>query len=124
LTEDFAYLYPESNLSDFISYLKYASGFEIQEEITDEDAVKVMTIHASKGMEFPVVFIIDTVERKFPSLDIKDKFVVPLPLLKGLQSGLSDKDLHIQEERRLMYVALTRAMDKLYLTFAKKIKII
>jgi DNA helicase II / ATP-dependent DNA helicase PcrA len=123
LTEDFAYLYPENNLSDFLSYIKYASGFEIQEEASDEeDTVKVMTIHASKGMEFPVVFIMDVVERKFPSLDKKDKFIVPLSLLKGIQSNLSEKELHIQEERRIMYVALTRAMDKLFLTYAKKYK--
>jgi ATP-dependent exoDNAse (exonuclease V) beta subunit len=44
--------------------LKYASGFDIQEEISDEDAIKVMTVLTSKGMEFSVVFIIDTIERK------------------------------------------------------------
>jgi ATP-dependent exoDNAse (exonuclease V) beta subunit len=61
-----------------------------------------------------------TIEIKIPSLDIKDKFTLPLELLKGIQSSLSDKELHIQEEKRLMYVAITRAMDKLYLTYAKK----
>jgi DNA helicase-2/ATP-dependent DNA helicase PcrA len=85
-----------------------------QETNSDEDAIKVMTVHASKGMEFPVVFIINIIERKFPSLYIKDKFIVPntLTLLKGIQPNLSEKDQHIQEERKLMYVAITRATDK------------
>ena len=76
-----------------------------QETNSDEDAIKVMTGHASKGMEFPVVFIIDIIERKFPSLYIKDKFIVPSTLTlveQGIQSNLSEKDQHIQEERKLM----------------------
>ncbi len=50
-----------------------------------------MTVHSAKGTEFPIVFIIDTVEKKLPCLNIKDKFILPVQLLKGIQSSLSDK---------------------------------
>ena len=63
------------------------------------EAVKLMTIHASKGLEFPVVFIIGFSEGTFPSL----------------RSIEERKKLGLEEERRLCYVAITRAMERLYL---------
>jgi DNA helicase II / ATP-dependent DNA helicase PcrA len=121
LTEDFLAIYPETDLSEFITYLDYASGFEIEEEYhEDENSLKIMTVHAAKGKEFPVVFVIDAVERKFPSTNRRDKFVLPKQLIKGIIPDFSEKDLHMHEERRLMYVAITRAKQKLFLTYAKR----
>ncbi len=71
-------------------------------------------------MQYPVVIIPDLVERKMPTIYQKDKFAIPLELLKGVQSRFDEKELHLQEERRLFYVALTRAKDKLIITYAKR----
>ena len=66
----------------------------------DIDRVKLMTIHAAKGLEFPCVFVVGLEENLFPSMMALD----------------SREDL--EEERRLFYVAITRAKDKLTLTYA------
>ncbi|MFW5913792.1 MAG: ATP-dependent helicase [Bacillota bacterium] len=73
-----------------------------EDDITDEDAVTLMTMHAAKGLEFPVVFIVALEHGLFP-------------LYRSLENP---KDL--EEERRLMYVAVTRAQDQLFLTNAKQ----
>ena len=73
-----------------------------EDDITDEDAVTLMTMHAAKGLEFPVVFVVALEQGLFP-------------LYRSLENP---KDL--EEERRLMYVAVTRAQDKLFLTNAKQ----
>lgn len=86
-----------SSQKDIVSYLNFISLQSRNDEQNAENTVSLMTIHASKGLEFPVVFI--------PYMN--DGF---------LPSGRSD----IQEERRLAYVAMTRAQQKLYLTFNRK----
>jgi len=75
----------------------------------------VMTIHKAKGLEFPVVFIVSLVEDRFPSRNRPDKIDLPDALIKDV---LPSGDFHLQEERRLFYVAMTRAKDELYLTSA------
>ena len=62
----------------------------------------------------------DLVENKLPTSYHKDKFPIPETLLKGIQSEFDEKELHIQEERRLFYVAITRAKEKLVITYAKR----
>ena len=71
-----------------------------QDRIGDADSVKVMTIHAAKGLEFPVVFVVALEEEIFPSARAIENI-----------SGL-------EEERRLFYVAVTRAKERLYLSSA------
>jgi DNA helicase-2/ATP-dependent DNA helicase PcrA len=66
----------------------------------DQDVLKMMTIHASKGLEFPVVFVIGMEENLFPS-----------------QLSLGSRQ-ELEEERRLFYVALTRAEKQLFLSYA------
>ena len=78
------------------------------------DTIKVMTIHKAKGLEFPVVFVVSLIEGHFPSRDRKE----PLSLPDDLLEEKLPEESHIQEERRLFYVALTRAQDRLYLTGA------
>jgi DNA helicase-2/ATP-dependent DNA helicase PcrA len=82
----------------------------------DSDAVTVMTIHKAKGLEFPVVFLVSLVEQRFPSRDRSDAIELPRGLIKDL---LPEGDIHLQEERRLFYVGMTRARDELFFTSAR-----
>jgi DNA helicase-2/ATP-dependent DNA helicase PcrA len=72
------------------------------DEQTDEGAVTLMTVHGAKGLEFPTVFIVGMEDEIFPSV----------------RNDLDPEELF--EERRLAYVAITRAEDKLYVTNAKR----
>jgi len=80
------------------------------------DAVNILTVHGSKGLEFPVVFIINLTKDRFPTRDRKELIPIPQELIKEI---LPEGDYHLQEERRLFYVALTRAKDLIYLTSSK-----
>jgi DNA helicase II / ATP-dependent DNA helicase PcrA len=71
-----------------------------QDRIGPSDAVKVMTVHAAKGLEFPVVFVVAIEEAIFPAARSLDNFQA------------------LEEERRLFYVAVTRAKERLYLSSA------
>lgn len=82
----------------------------------DADAVQVMTIHKAKGLEFPVVFMVGLVERKFPTDRRTDPIELPETLIKDI---LPTGDFHMEEERRLFYVGMTRAQKELYLTGAR-----
>jgi DNA helicase-2/ATP-dependent DNA helicase PcrA len=76
------------------------------------DVVQIMTVHASKGLEFRFVFLVNLVEQRFPSTRRSDA----LPLPDGLvQVDADPAKAHIAEERRLFYVALTRAKEGVYL---------
>lgn len=79
------------------------------------DAVKIMTVHSSKGLEFDYVFLPYLVARAFPSDQKRDPIEIPRELVKEVLPG---GDFHIQEERRLFYVALTRAKKGLFLTWS------
>ncbi|OGY45428.1 MAG: hypothetical protein A3A24_01845 [Candidatus Buchananbacteria bacterium RIFCSPLOWO2_01_FULL_46_12] len=79
------------------------------------DAVKVITVHAAKGLEFKYVFIVNLVDRRFPIDDRSDPITLPDSLIKEI---LPEGDAHLQEERRLFYVAMTRAKKGLFLTSA------
>jgi len=80
------------------------------------DAINILTIHSSKGLEFPIVFVANLVEARFPSRNRSEQIPLPEDLIK---ETLPTGDFHLQEERRLMYVAMTRAKQKLYLTGAQ-----
>lgn len=85
------------------SLLETAALQSDQDELKDkeeQDASRLMTIHAAKGLEFPVVFICGLEEGLFP------------------HERLDDTGIDHEEERRLFYVALTRASEKIYLTYA------
>jgi DNA helicase-2/ATP-dependent DNA helicase PcrA len=79
-----------------------------------------MTVHGSKGMEFPVVFVPCLNERRFPSRYKPHAIIIPDELADGIKPEGSPEELHLQEERRLMYVAMTRAKEDLHLTFCKR----
>ena len=88
-----------SSMSDIIDQVALLSETKGQEK-ANLNAVKLMTAHASKGLEFPVVFIIGAEEGVFPHAN-------------ALQENTQDA---IEEERRLFYVAMTRAEKELYIT--------
>jgi DNA helicase-2/ATP-dependent DNA helicase PcrA len=103
--------HPEQpTVTGFLQYFQYLiqAGEEGALETSDseEDAVKVMTVHGSKGLEFSYVFIVNLVEERFPTRRRGESIELPDDLIN--ESGLSG-DAHYQEERRLFYVALTRA---------------
>jgi DNA helicase-2/ATP-dependent DNA helicase PcrA len=82
----------------------------------NEDLVHILTIHKAKGLEFKFVFLVGLVEKRFPSVNRSEQLEIHPSLIKDtLPSG----DFHLQEERRLFYVGMTRAKDELYLTAAK-----
>ena len=88
----------------------------VAEAELDEDAVHVLTVHKAKGLEFRVVFLVGCAESKFPLQRRGDALGLPEALVKEeLTGGVSG---HMLEERRLFYVAMTRAMDELVLTSA------
>lgn len=103
-------------LRDFLEYLFYfrEAGGDVQlDEIPGRDAVQLMTVHGAKGLEFPHVFILRVSTREFPSGARRPKFEFPPELMKEEQPK---GDFQIQEERRLFYVALTRAEKRLTLS--------
>jgi DNA helicase-2/ATP-dependent DNA helicase PcrA len=103
-------------LPEFLEYLDYfqqAGGTIDLEEDAPGEAVRLMTVHAAKGLEFPCVFVLRVNNRAFPAGARKPLFEFPAALMK---EELPEGDFHIQEERRLFYVALTRAEDRLTLS--------
>lgn len=101
--EEYFKTHPEARIED---YVNDASLYQsIDETAGDADAVLLITLHNAKGLEFPVVFMV------------------------GMEAGIfphylsSDTSSDLEEERRLCYVGMTRAMEKLFLTAAKKRKL-
>ncbi len=119
--EDFQEKENDHSLHNFLSLL------ELEQEAGDEgvvpfdpnqgpESVKVLTIHAAKGLEFETVFLINLVDQRFPTREKGDPIEIPGALVKDI---LPEGEFHLQEERRLFYVGLTRAKTELYLTWAK-----
>ena len=73
----------------------------------------MMSVHAAKGLEFPLVFLISVASRRFPHSEQSPVIAFPDDLRKG---PVPPSDIHLQEERRLFYVALTRARERLYVS--------
>lgn len=88
----------ERNLGSYLQQITLLTDADKDEN--DEQAVKLMTVHASKGLEFPCVFVVGMEENIFPS-----------------SMSMYDRD-DLEEERRLFYVAITRAKEKLWISYA------
>ncbi|MBR4904247.1 MAG: UvrD-helicase domain-containing protein [Selenomonadaceae bacterium] len=89
----------ESTLQDFLNHVALITDIDTLDE--EDSRVKLMTVHAAKGLEFPVVFMVGMEDGIFPHA-----------------ISLEDKE-ELEEERRACYVALTRAKKKLYITAAE-----
>jgi len=108
-----------TELLEYLSYLREAGG-AIPLPATDADAVRLMTAHAAKGLEFDHVCILRANPPSFPA-QYKES-LVEFPREVRDEDSVSeddDKTLYEQEERRLFYVAMTRARDSLTI-YAKK----
>jgi DNA helicase-2/ATP-dependent DNA helicase PcrA len=104
------------SLREFCEYFRYfeeAGGQINRDEEEGHDAVELMTVHAAKGLEFSHTFVMRLSRGAFPTYARQPVLEFPLELMKEEHpSG----DFHVQEERRLFYVALTRAQKRLTLT--------
>ncbi|MCH5351695.1 MAG: UvrD-helicase domain-containing protein [Clostridiales bacterium] len=90
---------PDAMLED---YLQTVSLYSDTDEMNGDNVVTIATVHSAKGLEYPVVFVVGLEDGVFPSL-----------------REYESEENRIEEERRLMYVAVTRAKKRLYLTYAK-----
>ncbi len=121
MVEDLELIDGGSEFETVIEHLDLVFNLNIEEgESSDDNSVKVMTIHQSKGKEAKAVFVCDMAARHLPLQLTRKKFSVPAELAKGVQRDADEKTLHIEEERRLAYVAMTRAKKQLYLVFPEK----
>ncbi len=108
----------EPTLKNFVEELnlEIESGEDGKLEFDPEvgpEMVKVMTIHGAKGLEFKYVFVVNMVDKRFPTSARGELIELPEDLIKDIKPT---GDVHLQEERRLCYVAMTRAKRELYLT--------
>ena len=99
VAQEFAASEEENNLENFLAHVALVSDIDDME--LGEDAITLMTLHSSKGLEFPVVFLVGMEEGLFPHA-----------------RTLMD-ETEIEEERRLCYVGITRAKEKLFLSSTK-----
>jgi DNA helicase II / ATP-dependent DNA helicase PcrA len=112
---------PDSSVESAVDWIELSmelgeSPLASDGQWSDNDAVNLITIHSAKGLEFKVVFLVSLVSQRFPSTQRREPLPVPEGLVKEI---LPEGDHHLQEERRLFYVGLTRACEKLYLTASK-----
>jgi len=103
-----------AELIEYLDYFREAGGVISLPPSRDDNAVRLMTPHAAKGLEFDQVFIIRAISPSFPA-SFKESLVEFPRELRDPDSVATqeDKVLHEQEERRLFYVAMTRARDAL-----------
>jgi DNA helicase-2/ATP-dependent DNA helicase PcrA len=120
-----------SELSSFINYLEIVDslGIEIESVGIEDKGVRLMTSHATKGLEYRTVIVTNLATKRFPMEKINSNPLIPLelsPQFEELNSSYEleeynkefEKAHQLMEERRLCYVAFTRAKEKLFLTYA------
>ena len=100
LFEDIRHYLKNNPESTFDEYLQNIALLSAQDEVVDGDYVTLMTVHTAKGLEYPVIFVIRFNQGVFPNM-------------RAMNEG---GYVALEEERRLAYVAMTRAKQKLYLT--------
>jgi DNA helicase-2/ATP-dependent DNA helicase PcrA len=118
--EDATKVLPRDHVREFVSHLdaliQAGEDPAVTEADVDAPAVRVLTVHKAKGLEFPVVFVVGLVQGRFPWPSRGDVLELPDALLRDRPSPA---DFRLQEERRLFYVAMTRAREALHLTSAR-----
>lgn len=122
----FINVHKKINLLDLCDYINVncdVNGIYIDFEGDSEiPSIELMTVHDSKGKEFDTVFLPFLSSNSFPMNFRKEKTITSLPTSwrKWVSFSKNDKMIHIEEERRLFYVAITRAKNNLYLLTTKK----
>lgn len=114
----------EYSLKDFLNYLSLIKENTLSltaPEISGESvkSIKLMTVHKSKGLEFEHVFLYKVADKKWGNVTNQNKLKLPLGILK-LQSALLENERDCEDERRLFYVALTRAKRQVYISYSTK----
>jgi DNA helicase-2/ATP-dependent DNA helicase PcrA len=107
------------SFADFLEYRAegyYPEGWQ-DNQYANPDAVRVMTIHQAKGMQWPVVFVPALLRNRFPAAGVGGKTIWHLIPRNGVQ-GHSRFDTTLEDERRLFYVAVTRSQKFLFTTWA------
>lgn len=107
---------PNKAVLDFVNYLDLADEAgenpAAKFDVEGQEGIQISTIHAAKGLEFDTVFVPSLVSQRFPAMNRQRGIDLPPELIRELPT---EGDFHVQEERRLFYVAVTRAKNKLYL---------
>ncbi len=128
-----------NNLIDYMEVLRELGVSISASEIQNDNAIRFMTVHASKGLEYEVVIVSNMAESRFPVTRTQNEPLIPKSLLPDLKIYLEEKgeltdkerekaikeyekEMLLIEERRLAYVAMTRAKNELILTFARDYK--
>jgi ATP-dependent helicase/nuclease subunit A len=138
--QDWARGYDQSRQAGLYSFLRYMEAFHEKSpgqspfgvEQSQADSIKVMTMHKSKGLEYKVVFLVGNNRRLaskdtrdpilvseefgigFQFVDVKRQFRYPTPLILSMKENMHKAEM--AEEMRLLYVGMTRAMDRLFIT--------
>src|SRR3989344_254320 len=134
LTKSYADLYGR-DLYGFVNYLEILSslGIEIESVDVESKGVRLMTSHATKGLEYKVVILTNMVQKRFPLEKYSSNNLIPAELLPEIKEDIRNMDKlekeyfikeyeskqQLLEERRLAYVGFTRAKSKLILTYAQ-----
>jgi DNA helicase II / ATP-dependent DNA helicase PcrA len=111
----------EPSLNNFMEeiILEIESGDQGKIEFDPEqgpEMIKIMTIHGAKGLEFKYVFLVNMVDKRFPTIKRKELIELPEDLIKDIKPT---GDSHLGEERRICYVGITRAKEGVYFTSAQ-----
>ncbi|MBI2050893.1 MAG: ATP-dependent helicase [Parcubacteria group bacterium] len=111
----------DGRVKDIVSIIKQErdsgdSGSLPPDAESGPEMVRVMTIHSAKGLEFKYVFVTNLVDRRFPTIERREAIEIPDALIKEV---IPEGDHHLEEERRLFYVAMTRAKSGLFFTSAE-----
>ena len=113
------YIKSNATLKDFLSYVEKLENFDVETDqgVGYNNSIQVSTIHQSKGKQFDYVFVIDVSPTKIPMNYTEKSYYVPREISKGLIPVEDSKAYFVNEERRLLYVAMTRTKTKLHVTY-------
>ena len=119
---DFEKINNQTTIKEFLKFAEELQKFDVEtgSEVRDENAVHISTIHKSKGLEFKTVFIVDVAQLIVPLNYSEKPFYVPRELSKGVLPPSDPKQEFTREERRVLYVGMTRTSENLFVMYPTK----